>query len=95
MIDSLAVGMAAAGIDGYVTEHKGAFYVPVVMARQRGRGDCARWLDSLPRTVTIKFPAVLNGRLAGMLQRREFVVEREWAAEPFNEWVDVYVRRAA
>lgn len=91
--DVLAAEMVVAGIEGYVVEVKGEFYIPVIIATNPGRGDCARWLDSLPRDRTIKVPGVMNRRLAGMLERRGFVVEREWADE-FQEMVDVHVRRA-
>lgn len=89
----LEAAMSAAGIEGYVVEDGGAFYIPVIIARNPGRGDCGRWLDSLPRDRTIKVPGVMSRRLAGMLERRGFVVEREWADE-FQEMVEVYVRRA-
>ncbi len=89
---ALAAAMEASGIDGYVVEAGGAFYIPIIAARWPGRGDCARWLDGLPRDATIKVPAVINPQLGGMLERRGFVVEREWAEE-FQEWVEVHVRR--
>lgn len=89
----LGAEMALAGIEGYVMEVKGEFYIPVIIAKNPGRGDCGRWLDSLPREVTIKVPGVMNRKLAGMLERRGFVVEVEWADE-FQERVEVYVRRA-
>lgn len=88
----LAAEMYAAGIEGYVVEVKGEFYIPVIIATNPGRGDCSRWLDLLPRDRTIKVPGVMNRRLAGMLSRRGFRVEREWAEE-FGEMVEVYVRR--
>lgn len=85
--------MEAAGIDGYVVEVGGEFYIPVIMAKRPGRGDCSRWLDSLPTDRTIKVPGVMSARLRGMLERRGFVVEHEWA-EMFQEMVAVHVRRA-
>lgn len=92
--DALHAEMDAAGIDGYVIEIAGEFYIPIIIARVAGRGNCGRWLDSLPRSVTIKIPAVFNARLAGMLTRRGFVVVSEYAEE-FGERVEVHVRWAA
>lgn len=91
--DSVAAAMDAAGIDGYVVESDGALYIPVIAARVRGKGHCSRWLDSLPDSVTIKIPGVLNYQLAGMLARRGFLTIREWS-DAYQEWVEVYVRRA-
>lgn len=93
--DTLAADMQAHGIRGYVAETDGEFYIPVVIARWPGHGDCGRWLDSLPTSVTIKVPGVLNPVLAGMLERRGFAVCSEWAPEPFGEWVEVYRRDAS
>lgn len=82
---------AASG--GYAVESDGAIYIPVVMMQRRGRGDGGRFLDSLPRDRTVKFPCVISRVLVGMLERRGFVLTYEWSTE-FREYVDVYVREA-
>ncbi len=83
---------AAAG--GYAIEVDNAIYIPVIWMATQGQGEGGRFLDALPIDRTIKVPAVLSTVLAGMLERRGFTVEHEWA-EHFQEWVEVYVRRAA
>lgn len=78
---------------GYAVEaDDGAIYIPVVYMTRQGQGDGGRFLDALPTDRTIKFPAVISPILAGMLDRRGYRIEREWA-EQFAEWIDVYVRR--
>lgn len=92
--DTLAESMHAAGIDGYVIESGGEFYIPVIIARERGKGHVSRWLDSLPRDVTLKVPGVVSAQLAGMLERRDFRVIAEWSPQ-HEAWVDVHVRMPA
>ena len=70
-------------------------YIPVIMALVPGSGDVGRYLDALPRDRRIVFPTVISNRLIGMLERRGFHVEPEWAPEPFMEWVECMVRDAA
>lgn len=81
----------APGVLGYAVETDEALFVPAIMAERPGRGDVGRFLDSLPRDRTVKVPAVLSPRLAGMLDRRGFKRKVEWAAE-FAEYVEVWVR---
>jgi hypothetical protein len=44
----------------------------VITAEPRIPGAVGRWLDWLPRDRTVLVPAVVSGRLAGMLERRGF-----------------------
>jgi hypothetical protein len=83
----------APGLFGYTVEYEGALYVPLVVADDPGHGACSRYLDSLPRDRTIKFPTVISSKLEGALQRRGFTLELEYSTE-FQTHVDVYVRRA-
>ena len=79
---------------GYAIEDKdGSIYIPVVLMEPPGQGDGGRFLDSLPRDRTIKFPNVVSAVLAGMLERRGFTVVQEWADE-YDDYVDVYVRKS-
>ena len=78
---------------GYAIESGGAIYVPVVWMKNPGQGECSRFLDALPTDRTIKFPAVISEKLAGMLERRGYTQIWEWADE-HDEWCPVYVRRA-
>lgn len=78
---------------GYAIEDKdGSIYIPVLWMRKPGTGEGSAFLDSLPRDRTIKVPGVMSARLRGMLERRGFRPESEWAPE-FGEYVEVYVRR--
>lgn len=80
---------------GYAIEDgDGAIYIPIVMMDERGKGNCSRFLDSLPTNRTIKFPNVISAQLRGALERRGYREIHEWAVE-FEDWVPVWVRRAA
>lgn len=71
----------------------GAIYLPIIGVENPGHGEGGRFLDSLPTDRTIKVPGVINLILAGMLKRRGFV--REWEfAEEFDVDVEVWVRTA-
>jgi hypothetical protein len=89
--ETLHERMHAMGLHGYVCEHKGAIYIPAIGALHEGRGDCGRFLDSLPTDRTIVVPNVLSERLVGMLVRRGYVPFSEWAPE-FGEWVECWRR---
>jgi hypothetical protein len=79
---------------GYAVESpEHEIYIPVVRMGEPGQGHRGAFLDALPRDRTIKFPNVMNVVLAGMLLRRGFHAETEWAPAPYEEYVEVYVRR--
>lgn len=84
----------AEGVKGYTMEHEDALYIPVVVAKHPGNGDVARYLDSLPKDKTIKFPTVLHPQLRDMLSRRGYKVTHEWAEE-FQEYAEVFVREGS
>ena len=88
MIDRLAPG-----VFGYSVESDGALYVPFIMAEKEGSGAVGKFLDELPTDRTVKVPNVESARLKGMLERRGFAPEMEWAEE-FGEHVEVYVRKS-
>ena len=81
------------GVRGYTLEFGRGLYVPWIAAEREGQGDVGRYLDALPCNQRVVFPNVISPRLAGMLLRRGFHVEDEWAAE-FNEYVECFVREA-
>lgn len=82
----------APGVIGYSCEEGGELYIPVIMAVTEGAGDVGRFLDALPTDRAVKVPGVASMRLRGMLERRGFSPEREWAEE-FGEYVEVFVKR--
>lgn len=63
----------------------------MIAAERPGRGDVARYLDSLPKNRRVVFPTVISALLRGMLQRRGFELTSEWSPE-FGEHVDIYER---
>jgi len=67
----------APGVRGYTVWSHGELYVPLVIADHEGRGDVARYLDTLPTDRVVKFPTVVSVRLIDMLLRRGFA----WATE--------------
>jgi hypothetical protein len=89
MFESLAPGVL-----GYTVEADGVLYIPVIMAEEEGSGDVGRYLDSLPRDRTVKVPGVQSDRLRGMLERRGFEADQEWAPE-FEEYVEVFILEPA
>jgi hypothetical protein len=78
----------APGVRGCMIDDGGALWVPLIFADRPGTGDVGRFLDSLPRHRTVKFPTVLSRRLEGMLQRRGFrpTVEDTPELGPVEVW---------
>jgi hypothetical protein len=87
-----ALDVMGEGVLGYTVEHEDATYIPLIVATHPGTGEVGRWLDELSGNVTWKIPTVVSGRLAGMLERRGWVLTVEHSEE-FGA-VEVYVRRA-
>lgn len=86
MLDDLAPG-----VRGYTMESFGCTYIPVIAATNPDHGDVSRYLDSLPRDHVIKVPTVTSQKLDGMLRRRGFKRDSEWAEE-FGCWAEIFVR---
>jgi hypothetical protein len=82
----------APGVMGYTVDHDGALCIPLIWSTEEGKGHVGRYLDSLPRDRIVRVPNVISGKLAGMLARRGFVQEMEFAEEA-GEWVEVWERR--
>lgn len=82
------IGVASGG---YAVESEGRIYVPVVLMPRPGMGDGGRFLDALPGDRTIVFPCVVSAVLAGMLERRGFVLTWEWS-EQYQEALECYIR---
>ena len=70
-------GHLAPGVRGYALRAHGAVYIPLIVAECEGRGDVGRFLDRLPAHTTFRIPAVVSGRLRGMLERRGWAVRHE------------------
>ena len=81
----------APGVRAMVFDTPNGIYIPVIIADRPGRGDVARYLDSLPATRRVVFPTVISARLRAMLERRGFELTSEWSPE-FWEHVDIYER---
>ena len=83
----------APGVLGYAMDcGERGLYVPVVRSTDEARGNVGRFLDALKERPLVKVPNVLSAVLRGMLERRGFVLEREFA-EDFGESVEVWVWR--
>lgn len=65
----------------------------VIAGDPRVPGDVGRWLDTLPLDRKVIVPAVVSGRLAGMLERRGFSPERWYDARVGNFDDGAMVRR--
>lgn len=89
----MELDVLAPGVRGYMIEHEGANYIPVVTADKPGSGSVGAWLDSLDPRKTWKFPTVISPVLEGMLKRRGFTLNIEWAPE-FQEMAEVWARKA-
>lgn len=76
----------ADGVRGYVEEHDGEQWIPLIVATSPGTGQVAAFLDRLPATETIVVPNVLSPKLARMLERRGFRKEVRWIGEAIDVW---------
>lgn len=81
------------GVRGHAFEENGELWITVLVAEVEGAGDVARYLDGLPADRRIVVPTVISGRLAGMLARRGFALEKVVTFE--GEHVDAFVRGGA
>lgn len=81
----------APGVHGTLFDTPDGIYIPTISADEPGSGDVGRYLDSLPRNRTVKFPTVMSGRLREMLVRRGFVDGEEWSKE-YDTLVEMLVR---
>ncbi len=81
----------APGVHGVVIEEDSTLWIPVIWAQNEGNGDVGRFLDTLPRDKTVRFPNVIHGKLAVMLARREFHKTEVWSPE-FQENIEVWER---
>lgn len=81
----------APGVHGTLLDTPDGIYIPTISADEPGSGDVGRYLDSLPRNRTVKFPTVMSGRLREMLVRRGFVDGEEWSEE-YDTLVEMLVR---
>jgi hypothetical protein len=88
-----AMDTLAPGVIGYaMDERERGLYVPIIHSIDEGHGNVGRFLDALKERPLVKIPNVMSAVLRGMLERRGFVVEREYAKE-FDTSVDVWVWR--
>lgn len=81
----------ATGVRAIVFDTPDGIYIPMIAADRPGNGDVARYLDALPTNRRVVFPTVISARLRGMLERRGFVPNVEWASE-LDAHVDIYER---
>lgn len=81
-------------LSGYVcTEEISRVYLPAIFSLEPGRGHVGRYLKVLQETFDeVVVPGVVSPKLAGMLERRGYMVERHWAPE-LSEHVDCFVWR--
>jgi hypothetical protein len=90
-----AMDTLAPGVLGYaMDERERGLYVPIIHSLAKGKGNVGRFLDALKERPLVKIPNVMSAVLRGMLERRGFVQEREYA-EDFGESVEVWVWRKA
>jgi hypothetical protein len=88
-----AMDELAPGVLGYAMDvRERGLYVPIIHSTEEGKGNVGRFLDRLKERPLVKIPNVMSAVLRGMLDRRGFVVEREYA-EDFGESVEVWVWR--
>lgn len=67
-------------------------YVPVVVSKEPGKGNMVKFIDYLTTNhKSVKFPNVVNPKLAEILKKRGFTLSFE-RAEIYGEYVDVWVK---
>lgn len=81
-------------VEGYAVDcGPRGIYVPFVYSRREGEGNVGWLIEWLQEQYSVvKFPNVLNPKLVGMLLRRGFKPEMEYA-EAFGEAVEVWTWR--
>lgn len=79
---------------GYIcTEEVSRVYLPAIYSMEPDKGNVGRYLTTLQETFDeVVVPAVISPKLAGMLERRGYKIEKHWASE-ISEHVDCYVWR--
>lgn len=82
----------APGVLGVLYEEPGALIVNYVRAEQEGSGAVGRWLDAIPKALTVRVIAVTSERLVGMLERRGFKYCHVLMPAA-DDWCPAYVRR--
>lgn len=84
-------------LNGYiVTETVRRVYLPAVMSLEPGQGNVSELLASLTAEYDeVIVPGVISETLAGMLQRRGFKRETQWAAEMDEHVVCLVWRKQA
>lgn len=88
--------VVADGVLAHVVDRGKWVEVRSVMAGgPRVPGAVGRWLDSLPRDRKVVVPAVVSGRLAGMLTRRGFEPRVWWDDALMMEDEGAMVREAS
>lgn len=68
----------APGVEGLAIQFDGVFELGGIRAIREGDGSVGRYLDGLPRDLTVIVPYVTSSRLAGMLERRGFRNQRRY-----------------
>lgn len=62
----------APGVKGIVFEEAGILYIGVLAATTPFNGDVGRYLDSIPKSKTVRVMDVMEPILEGMLERRGY-----------------------
>lgn len=85
----------APGVYGWTRDlSDGSLEIPSLRAETEGNGDIGRYLDGLPTDRKIVVPLVTNPRLAGMLERRGFVLRERFFPEILGgTWSNAWVRK--
>lgn len=78
------------GVYGRLYHVGEAVIIPTVASNDPGKGNVARWLDTLPRDKPVIFLTVINTKLRGMLLRRGFRHTR--LHHPLIDGFDGYAR---
>lgn len=84
----------APGVYGWTRDlSDGSLEIPSLRAESEGSGAVGRYLDGLPKDRKIVVPLVTNPRLAGMLERRGFVLRQRFFPEIMGgTWSEAWVR---
>jgi hypothetical protein len=90
--EAMGEKVLAPGVHGHLFDTQEGIYIPIITSDCPGSGDVGRFLDSLPKDRTVKFPTVMSDVLSGMLRRRGFVEAEEFDDES-GAMCEMMVRR--
>jgi len=86
----------APGVSGQIFPEGDTVYLPFIATNPQGQGLCQIYLAHLESEYrVVKVPTVISAALEHILIKRGYKQKIEWADEPFNCPVELWVKEAA